>query len=232
MLDALYNGDIAIFTKINQEWTAAWLDPLMRLFSAAPLLWAFLIVTVTFLVRRCWRKCHKPIERQFRLKEILAACLLLACSILLTEGATYTIKHYSNRQRPYHVLVGARYLDGNEWVRRPVGAPVRDKRGSSFVSGHASNSMAFAVSLGYLCPPLKPFMYALPACVGYSRVYLGRHYPSDVISGWLLGWLLSSCVWRIFRARISRPRGASASFLNKMPMLQKRAIAHNRRIYL
>lgn len=228
MLEALYHGDIALFTRINQEWTARWLDLLLQLFSSVPLLWALLVVTVTILVRRCWRKCHKPIERQFRLKKILVACLLLACSVALTEGTTYTIKYYSNRQRPYHALGGARYTDGAEWIRRPVDAPSRDKRGSSFVSGHASNSMAFAVTMGYLCPPLKPFIYALPACVGYSRIYLGRHYPSDVIGGWILGWLLSSCVCRVFRARI--PPLAARRVL-KTPTCQKRVIAHNRSIY-
>lgn len=202
MLEFLLGIDIALFSRINQEWISPGLDPLMKLLSSVPLLWAILIMVVTGLVRRSWRISPGLFSRKCGLRKILVACLLMVCTAAVTDGVTHAAKHYYKRQRPYHVLAGARYPDGNQWVRRPIDAPVKDKPGSSFVSGHASNSMALAVTLAFVCPPLKPFIYALPLSVGYSRIYLGRHYPFDVVAGWLLGWLLSSCICRIFQGRV------------------------------
>jgi undecaprenyl-diphosphatase len=70
--------------------------------------------------------------------------------------------------------------------RRP--APlVRRPRTSSFPSGHTASAFAFAVAVSREMPPAAALLVPLAATVGYSRVYVGVHYPSDVLLGAVLG---------------------------------------------
>ena len=65
----------------------------------------------------------------------------------------------------------------------------------SFPSAHAATSFAGALSYSRLTVPAVP-LYALAVSLSLSRLYLGVHYPSDVIAGALLGTVLSGCVTR------------------------------------
>lgn len=60
--------------------------------------------------------------------------------------------------------------------------------GLGFPSGHAALAMTTAISLGRSAPPTTgAFLLALAAIAGVSRIYVGAHYPLDVIGGWALG---------------------------------------------
>jgi undecaprenyl-diphosphatase len=104
-------------------------------------------------------------------------------------------------------LIGVRY--GNHWFKvsferiRPDFDRVIEITGYSFPSGHAMISIAFFGMLSYLLvqnysflQPYKKLLYILTGLfillVGFSRVYLGVHYPTDVFGGFLAGgtWLL------------------------------------------
>lgn len=60
----------------------------------------------------------------------------------------------------------------------------------SFPSGHATSSFAAAYVLGKKRKRLRLLLYLLAALISFSRVYLGFHYPSDVIVGAVLGVLI------------------------------------------
>jgi undecaprenyl-diphosphatase len=54
---------------------------------------------------------------------------------------------------------------------------------SSFPSGHTSTSFACAYVISRLAPRLTVFVYVLAALIGFSRIYVGVHYPLDVRAG-------------------------------------------------
>jgi len=81
-----------------------------------------------------------------------------------------------------------------------------------FVSSHAANSFALATFIIYfLKNPYRfvvPLMLSFAILKAYSRVYLGVHYPGDIIFGALLGILIGWFVvflWKMFSARFLRP---------------------------
>ncbi|MBI3343095.1 phosphatase PAP2 family protein [Candidatus Gottesmanbacteria bacterium] len=58
----------------------------------------------------------------------------------------------------------------------------------SFPSGHATIAWALAVVLAYKEPKWKTFFFILAFLISFSRMYIGKHYPLDVLFGALLGW--------------------------------------------
>jgi membrane-associated phospholipid phosphatase/diacylglycerol kinase family enzyme len=79
---------------------------------------------------------------------------------------------------------------------------------TSFPSGHAASAAAFTVGVGVELPPVAALLAPVAAAVGYSRIYVGVHYPADVLVGAALGSgvaLLSRLQWP------ARPRAASTT---------------------
>jgi membrane-associated phospholipid phosphatase len=73
-------------------------------------------------------------------------------------------------------------------------------------SGHAATSFAGAVVLTYLLPRAAPFLFLLAAAIAFSRVYVGVHYPSDVVAGAALGAAVALAALVLVRLR--RPTSA------------------------
>ncbi len=95
----------------------------------------------------------------------------LAVNTIFSTGLKYTV----NRTRPYIT-----YPDINEYLR---------ENDPSFPSGHTSYSFCTATSLS-ICFPRWYVMapaYTWAALAGYSRLYLGEHYPTDVLAGAVIG---------------------------------------------
>ena len=112
-------------------------------------------------------------------KLIRNACEISA-AVILNSAITLTLKYSVNRDRPFIT-----YPDITK--KSKAGSP-------SFPSGHTSSSFALATSLSLTYPKwyiIAP-SYTWAATVGYSRMHLGVHYPSDVLAGAIIG---SGCAW-------------------------------------
>jgi undecaprenyl-diphosphatase len=96
----------------------------------------------------------------------------------------FPIKTFFHRSRPFIAFIQA--------------IVIGKKPGSwSFPSGHSASSFAGAWLLSHEYPRQSPVFFMLAALVGFSRIYLGDHYPGDVLSGALSGMALAEGVQRM-----------------------------------
>jgi len=123
--------------------------------------------------------------------------LVLAGTVLLAEISSDMAKTFYARARPDLV---------------PHGSYVYS---ASFPSGHSTLSAATYLTLAVLIASLEPnrgtkaMVFALAGllvlAIGASRVYLGVHWPSDVLAGWSLGAAFALAAWSVLRRIARRP---------------------------
>jgi undecaprenyl-diphosphatase len=76
----------------------------------------------------------------------------------------------------------------------------------SFPSGHTATAFAGAMMLSYLVPRAAPAFFTLAAAIAYSRLYVGVHFPLDVVGGAVIGVATALLLLAVARRRSGRLR--------------------------
>jgi undecaprenyl-diphosphatase len=112
--------------------------------------------------------------------------VLVAAADLAADGLAYVLRDAIGRDRPPVV-----YPDPEPLVRVP--------HQSAFPSGHSATAFACATVIGWAAPRLRIPAFVLAAGIAWSRVYVGVHWPLDVLGGAALGTAIGAVL--VFLAR-------------------------------
>lgn len=173
MPDALLQLDGQLLVAI-QGLHMAWLDPVISFYTKlgdAGLLWIALSLAMLF---------HKPTRK--------AGALALGAMILGLIVTNLTIKPLISRPRP--------------WLDWPIIPLVTEKDPNSFPSGHTCAAFAAAMVWVRTLPQKRDRVIAavMAVLMGLSRLYVGVHYPSDVLAGAVIGALCAWVIWKVYQS--------------------------------
>ena len=119
--------------------------------------------------------------------------VVVVCVDAAAEALSYGLRDWIGRRRPPLV-----YPEPKPLVHVP--------HSGAFPSGHAATAFACATVLAYWDRRLAVPAYVLAAAIAWSRVYVGVHWPLDLLGGAVLGVLVATALLRLLRAlRRSRP---------------------------
>ena len=164
--------DKKLFELINNEWTHPFLDgfmPFITDFHTSDLLRYFILPLVVII----WI----VIGRSKAFKHLIMLIVVVATTDIISHRV---IKATVKRPRPEH------HHD------LKVNLKTHTHTGWSFTSNHAANNFAAATYLTWAYPVTWPLFF-IAATVAYSRVYVGVHFPSDILGGALFG-----IIWALF----------------------------------
>jgi undecaprenyl-diphosphatase len=182
--------DLTLFAWINQGMQNGPFDALMPLFSDEAALWA---ACIGLAVIGLW-------SRRVTVTVVLGMTLCIGASDLVCNQ----IKDAAGRVRPYQSLAGARYQDSGVWKTRPADFAAAKRTGSSFPSSHTSN--AAAATLFLYAGWRRKALWLVPLAIGFSRVYVGKHFPTDVLAGGAVGLAVGGAVLLIYPSLCDRIR--------------------------
>ena len=137
-------------------------------------------------------------------KQQLIYFVILLAAMGLSDFGTGIVKKEVKRVRPLNAVAGTYQYAHGFWQQVPTDFVQTKEVGTSYPSAHASTTMAIAILAFLFWPRLKKWPLILPLLVGYSRLYVGKHYPTDVLAGWLFGAVVAIAVWMIWKYGLSR----------------------------
>ncbi len=160
MIDLIRKTDISLLHFVNSKLRCKLLDkvmPIITFFGSATFCAIFVVMTI--------------ISRN---KDVKNLGVITSFSIIVSSGITHFIKRIKNRIRPY--------INIPEIIVNKIG--VDDY---SFPSGHTTAAFSIGVSIALKFTGLATISLILASLVGFSRMYLGVHYPTDVGAGVVVG---------------------------------------------
>ena len=196
MLEQLLHIDTEILLAIN-GWHAPWADTLMWIISAKATWIPLYLLLIGLLV---WRY-RQPAPTPIKWLQKVPACVVMIVAIGLAVGAADFIasgilKDWVARPRPSRVpeLEGVLHLVNGYKSGR-----------YGFVSSHAANTMAVALLFSLIwrnkIATCGLMLWVAANC--YSRMYLGVHYPTDILGGLIVGSLVAVVgYWLLDRYRL------------------------------
>lgn len=175
MISYLKNIDIKVLRILNDNLRYGILDrimPMITFLGSGGLVW--FIVSIYLISNE---------ETKVQGYMIITS---LVVTTILGEGI---IKHIIKRARPFVDMIEHKLL-----ISKPITY--------SFPSGHTASSFAAAGVLVAMNNKLSVYAVILASLIAFSRVYLNVHYPTDVVTGIILGLLCSKIVLAIFESEV------------------------------
>lgn len=192
LFDFLQSVDERLFWLLHQN-HAAWLDRVMWYISK---MYLWIPVYLWMLVM---------MFKRLSSVEFITACIGLGLLLFLTDFvAVKLVKETVQRLRPSH------HPELQQWVQFVLddhGNPYRGGR-YGFFSNHASNYAGVVTFFFLLLRPFSKLVTTLlvlwVVLISYSRIYLGVHYPFDILAGWLYGLLCGWLLHRVYKRLTSK----------------------------
>ncbi|MEO8237998.1 MAG: phosphatase PAP2 family protein [Flavobacterium sp.] len=131
------------------------------------------------------------IYKKIGIKQTLYVVLFIAVLVAFTDQITNLVKNNFQRLRPCN----------NPEINTIIRV-VQSRKSYSFFSGHAANTMAVSTFLYLILKrhfKYLGFLFLWPLIFAYSRIYLGLHYPGDILTGYLVGAILGSLLYLVYR---------------------------------
>ncbi|MFY0714051.1 phosphatase PAP2 family protein [Seonamhaeicola sp. NFXS20] len=186
MLEKILKYDTELFLYLNNLGTESW-D------------WLWLLITDKLTFIPLYGLLLFLLYKKYGLKSLLVFVIVVALMITFTDQITNVFKRGFERPRPCRDEAGL--IDQMRFIAVRCG-----KYG--FFSGHSSNSMAAAVFAGLLLRPYyKNAIFILlfwSAVVAYSRIYVGVHYPTDIICGLTFGAISGFIFYKLSKYLLKR----------------------------
>ena len=180
MLNKIIELDKAVMIFFNKSITNSLFDFIMPIITSKDFLTVIGMLLIFYLTVFCGKKGRITI-------------LVLVFAVGSSDAiCAQIIKPWVGRIRPSHEFndfINLLVSKGGKW---------------SFPSNHAANSFAFATVLSYFFEQKKVVLYTLASIIAFSRVYVGVHYPLDIICGAIVGYILSwfvLSIWVIIKMR-------------------------------
>lgn len=179
MLEYLLHLDREVFIFLNSFGSEAWDGFWLWITKQINWIPIFLIILYLVLKNYGWRHA-------------LLILGMIALLILITDQTTnHLFKYRFERLRP-----------GSDPSLDGLIRAVHTSKTFSFISGHASNSMAACFFLYTVLKARVKYiqlMFLWPLVFAYSRIYLGLHYPGDILVGYIWGILMALIVLQLYK---------------------------------
>lgn len=194
MTDWINRLDHNITLAINSAHTPTWDSIMLFLSSHTAWIPLYLLIAVLMFVPIWYGRKSLTFKVRTSVPVWVAGLVGVICVLLcfgLTEQVTNLVKNWVQRLRPGHDPL----LEGLLHLPQGTGGLY------GFFSAHAANTFGLAIltSLIFRRGWYTAIMCLWAASVGFSRIYLARHFTSDVICGSMAGILIALLVWLIYR---------------------------------